>query len=844
MGPLWQDVRYGVRMLRKSPGFAAIALITLAIGIGANTIMFSLVNVLLLRPVQVKGLDELAVCQAENADWHFPYFAYMSLRDSNPVFTEVAGVGGLFPPATWARRDRAGEARRALTSCVSWNYFSFLGAVPAQGRWFLPEEEHPGAEPVVVLSYLSWQRCGLDPEMIGSHVLLNGKPFRVVGVAAREFTGTSLAGPDLWVPLGCYGLLLSAWRTVSEEAMHYPSVIPIGRLKPGLAMEEAQARIQALAPSLRSDYPQWWAREGILRLSPPSRMGLIPLRPDGERLLSSSLSLCLLAVSTVVLLIACLNLGSMMIVQGTMRQREIAIRMAVGGCRWRIVRQLLLECLLMSLVGGALGCFIALGGIRAVNAWIGAARLPVAIPPSFMAELDGRVLIATLGFCALAAVLAGLKPALRLSRRDLIADLKESSGDVFRTPRRNGWAPRGWSVAGQTALSVVLVLGAALFTRSAMKAVRADSDFDFGGKLLIEIDLHAVGYDSIRGYRTCAAILDRLRALPGVEAVALSQESNFSGTGWFSGSVYEYVPGADRRPAGPPIVRNSMQYRVGVDYFRVLDLPLLQGRPFRELDRGADAEKVVIVDERLARQLRPDGNALGCLICWGHGPAAGTNAPHRVVGIVPQLRTASEDRRAVQGQLYTAVRETLLPSFLHVLARDRTLHGQEVLIRSLSQEIHRVAPELPVLSVTTLKERHQDDLFVWLTGLGARLAITFGAMALFLAALGMYGIKAHMVASRTPEIGIRMALGATRRDVMGMVLREGMVCMLAGALVGLAAGLTGARLIGNLFYGVHPLDPASIVLTVVLLGAASLLAGYLPARRAAKVDPMVALRYE
>jgi hypothetical protein len=294
------DVRYAGRMLRKSPGFTAIALVTVAIGIGANTIMFSLVNVLLLRPVPVHRIDELAVCQAEGADWHFPYAAYVELRERNPVFVDVAAVGGLCPPVTWTRSDRAGYARHVLTNCVSANYFSFLGVVPAYGRWFLPEEERHEAEPVVVLSYPAWQRSGGDPEMVGAQVLLNGRPFRVVGVASRGFTGTSLTGPDLWVPLGCYGALLSAWKPVANEAMHYPSVIPIGRRRPGLGLEAAQAQLQALVPALRSHYPRWWASQGVLKLSRPSRMSLVR---GVEGSVIFPCELCLMRPGT--LLIAC-----------------------------------------------------------------------------------------------------------------------------------------------------------------------------------------------------------------------------------------------------------------------------------------------------------------------------------------------------------------------------------------------------------------------------------------------------------------------------------------------------------------------------------------------------------
>jgi predicted permease len=841
---LINDIKYAFRMMHKHPGFTVIALITLAIGIGANTIMFSLVNMLYLRPVHVKSVDELAVCQAENADWHFPYEAYVELRENNPVFIDVAAVAGLQPAVTWALGGQGGNAKRPATNLVSSNYFSLLGVAPAYGRWFLPEEERYGTEPVVVLSYRTWQRAGADPQMIGTQVLLNNTPFKIVGVAPQEFTGASLIGPDLWVPLGCDRLLNPPWNTAANNAQPYPKVIPIGRLRPKLNLESAQAQIQALVPALREHYPTWWQRPGTLNLSHPGRMVLIiPLGPEKERLFYSLLSLGLMAVSGVVLLIACINLAGMMIVQGSSRRREIAIRMALGGGRLRIIRQLLIECLLMSLAGGVLGCLVAWTGTRAVNAWIASIRLPIEIPSAFIAGLDGRVLLGTLGFCVIAAVLFGLRPALNLSKRDVMTDLKESGRDALRSTYKKTWAPRGFSVMAQTALSVVLVMGAGMFTHSALKVVGALSDFDFRGKLLIEIDFQTAGTNSIQNQQKCITLINRLQALPGIESVATSRSCNFS-TAWPTGPVYEYTPGGDPKETRPKLALSSIQYNIGTNYFKTMGISLLQGRTFNELDRVTDAEEVVIIDEQLAYKLRPDGDALGCLIQYGPGNNYEKILPHRVVGIVQTLSTASEQKKSFQGQMYVPTREKLLPVYIHVLARNKTRQGEDTLIRNISQEIYSIDSQLPVITIETLKERYQGDEFVWLTGLGARLAVTFGAMALFLAALGIYAIKGYMVASRTPEIGIRKALGATRRNIILMVFREGSVLMLIGLGVGILVGLGLARLMESMFYDVSPVDPVSIVVTIVVLVLASLLAGLIPAHRAAKIDPMEALRYE
>jgi predicted permease len=841
MTTLWPDLRYAIRMLRKSPGFTAIALVTLAIGIGANTIMFSMVNVLLLRPTQVRGLDELALCRmGDLSRGAFPYSAYTDLRNDNPAFRDLMAHDSGLTFVTLARED---VARRALAMFVSANYFSFLGVTPAYGRAFLPQEERSGAEPVVVLSYRAWQRQGGDLGLVGTHLSINGTLFRVVGIAPERFTGTAVLGPDLWLPLGSFGLVGHlGQRKPSDrpsDLWDYPTVAPVGRLKPGLTMAAAQVRLQSLAPRLKENLPRWWKDSDTLRLSRPPR--LTPFSDGDDRKPAVGISLFLMSVSGVVLLIACLNLANMVVIHGTARHREMAIRRAIGGGRLRIVRQLLIESLLLAIFGGALGLVLAFWGTRILNTWVAAARFPIDPAGSLRTSLDVRVLMATLGFCLMATVLSGLRPALGLSRRDVVNDLKESGGGMLRSTR-GARRPHGWSVVCQIALSVVLVMAATMFTRSSVNALRPNPDFDLDGKLLIEVDPLAGGYSRAGGAQLCEALAEHLRTLPGILAVALSDGFPLGERCERGSQLAECAPGVTNETEVSLRPSKSVYtlYAVGADFFESMGMPLLQGRAFERLDCSPDAEKVVIIDELLARRLRPAGSALGCLIQYGR---LSWSAPCRVVGIAPHLRTVSDSQEDCP-QIYAPMTTGRLPTYIHLRVAQVSRRVEAGLLARIPGEIRQVEPRLPILSATSLADSHRNNPFVWLAATGARMAIGFGAMALFLAALGIYAVKGFMVASRTSEIGIRKALGATHGNIIGMVLREGMMLTLVGLIVGLLLGLAAARLIGSLLYGVRPVDPISMAMTVVLLSVAALLAGYLPARRAARVDPMVALRCE
>jgi putative ABC transport system permease protein len=836
---LINDLKYAFRMLRKKPGFTAIALVTLAIGIGANTIMFSVVDTLLFRPLPVRDPDRLVRCEFNELRLVF-YAGYVFLRDNNRVFSDLIAnsyYGGV--PATLVRD---GSVMPVAPMFVTANYFTALGMAPLYGRTFLPEEEVGGAEPVVVLSYRTWQRLGAEPEIMGTYVRLNGALFRIIGVAPKTFTGTAVVSPDVWLPLGTGGLVCKWYREKPEkpdERWYYAPSVLVGRLKPGVSLSEAQAELQSMLPRLKQMYPRPYKERIMFRLRPLPRLNAGGV--DNDRPVLDRISLGLMGISGVVLLIACLNLASMIVVQGGGRQREIAIRAAIGGGRLRIMRQLLIESLLLAVFGGILAVAVALWGIRVLKLWATMGHLPMQLGEAIASgiALDVRVLAATLSFCLIATVLFGLKPALRLSGRDLCGDLKESGRGVLQATRTRRWfVPRGLSVLCQMALSVALVMCATLLARTALRAVRAEPSFGLDGKVIVSVKTVAGGYSIAQAKQACETLAERLQDLPEIQAVGLSRKSpvDLGWWPWCVERVVEYAPGGTDETSGGLLTKALHRYEVNGDYFKAMGIRLSQGRAFRPLDSAPDAEEVVIIDELLARKLRPEGSALGCLIEYG-------DDPRRVVGIVPNLRSAWGNGQN-QPHVYEPIKAHHVPESIHLQARSMAPGAEAVLVRSIGARIREIDPRLPVLSVASLVDRHRNHPTVLLMRVIARLAVMFGAMALFLAGIGLYAVKSHMVASRTPEIGIRMALGATRRDILTLVLRQGAISTFVGLLVGTLLAIVMTRVIRTAVQGISTIDLVSIVVTVALLTATSLLAAYIPVRRALRVDPKIALQYE
>ncbi|MBP7050622.1 MAG: ABC transporter permease [Phycisphaerae bacterium] len=824
----WQDVRYALRILSKSPGFTAIALVTLAIGIGANTIMFSVVNgLLLLRPANVKDPDRLVGCCVRptymSSFWHSQYLA---MRDDNPVFSDLTGFS-----ADEVNLRYGEESKRAEGFFVPSNYFSTLGAAPLLGRDFLAGEDELDAQAVAVLAHQCWERYGADPDILGKELYVDGWPCRVVGVMPKGFTGTSLVGPDVWLPLGVRYQTVPAddrmkrWPERFDLDCKYPLMKLIGRLKPGLDLDAAQAQLAPLA-----------ARWSVKRPLYLDHLPRLSFGVSDDRLWLVGVSAFLLGASLFILLIACLNLANMHLVQGASRRRELAIRMAMGGSRWRVMRQLLVESLLLAVLGGTAGLLLAFWGMRVLNVSLGTLRLPAAVGLALQAGFDLRVFGATLAFTTIAALLSGLWPAVRLSRRCVAADLKEVRGSVFRSSgRTRRVVPAGLSVAGQIALSVVLVLGASLFAHSAVRAAYVTPGYSLDAKLLISMDLDGTRSGDMERLQLCQRLIDRVSALPGVQTCGLSNVVPF---GDFHGIDYVALVGQETPDEDDDFEtmtrrgKKVLAQAVAGDYFQSVGLPLLQGRYFTPLECDTGAP-VVIVDEMLARQLRPDGDVLGCLV----------SGAREIVGIVPSVRQGVL-KKDKEPYVYRPLGAKVSSAFLCVRLANTTRAVETSLLQQIPKEIRAVDPQISVLSAARLADHHRNGPDMWIVGMLAKLSIASGIVALFLAGLGIYGVKGYMVASRTPEIGIRMALGATSRGVLAMVLCDGAVLTIVGLAVGMSVALTVTRFVRSVLCGVDPIDPLSITATVILLAGTSLLASYVPARKAAKTDPMVALRCE
>jgi predicted permease len=838
MNSLQQDVRYGVRLLVKNPGFTAIAVLVLSLGIGANTAVFSIVNALILQPIPSDGEDVVGIYNRDTAlpDRYrsFSFAEYVQLRAGSEVFSDV-----MAHTLTMAGVTEGDNTRQSFAAIVSSSYFSTLGTRLAAGRVFNADEERPGSDiPVVIAGHQFARKAEIEPAAaVGKSIRINGRDYTVIGVAPEGFAGTmAIVAPEIWLPLGVYERVSDdVFRDASTSGLADPTtreLMLVGKLRPGLRAADAAPLLATATARLRSADPAGSATHALMVQKLP-RMS-VNTRPQTDTGPAAASAL-LMGMAALVLLISCLNLANMLLARGTARRKEIALRLALGARRGRIIRQLLTESLLLAIAGAAGGLLLAIWGTRLLTATL-LPVLPMVL--TFDSSPDQNVLAATMAFAVVSTIVAGLGPAWKVTRPDLIQDLKEQASESSGGRR---FSLRNALVVGQVALSLALLTASGLFMRGAVKASAADPGFALDG-VLAKVSPALGGYDETRSRAAMRQILQRVRSTAGVQAASAASLVPF-------GDIREgrRVQKAGTPPAAPgqepPGVEATFTV-ITADYFGALRLPVTRGRGFslteEESPRGA---KVVIIDEPLARRLFGDADPLGERVQVVEENAAAPDALE-IVGVVAGVRDDMFDK-APEPHVYLPYGQAYRGTMnIHVRLAQPGAAQESAMLGTLRQEIRATDPAVPLLSLKTLRQHRDGGAAIWAVNSGARLFTVFGGVALLLAVVGVYGVKSYVVSRRTREIGVRMALGATPSNVLWLVLREGLVLTAAGVALGLCLSWGTARLISGMLYEVSALDPLVFATAPVLLTLSALAASYVPARRATRVLPLTALRSE
>ncbi|HKE87076.1 MAG TPA: ABC transporter permease [Vicinamibacterales bacterium] len=816
-----QDVRFALRTLRRSPGFTLTAIVTLALGIGVNSGMFSLVNGLLLRPLYerpdlVVGISARSTT-ADGGNRGISYPNYLDLRDgTTDIFADLAafsiGFVGL---------DAGDGARRTLAVGATDDYFRVVGQPLALGRTLTAGESRPGAAArVAVVSYSLWERRGASPHIVGQTVRVDGDPFTVIGVMARGFTGTSIPGPEIWVPLSTQARL---------DARDAHSLSVVGRRRDGVAVESVPPALATVASRLEQAFP---AINGGLTFEIAEPMRLLFMPGPGSRARTALLSLLLMIMPAIVLLVACLNLADLLLARGHVRRQELAIRASLGGGRWRLTRQLLTEGALLSLIGGAVGLWLSTWGTSAAVAALRPV-LPVALALPEIA-IDWRVLTGTIAFSLMASLIFGVWPAWALTGRAVITDLKRQGGERGRQP--GGIRVGNALVVAQVALSLLLLTAAGLFLMSAVAAATADPGFRVDGGVVAEVDPTLAGYDQARARGFHLALVDRMRTVPGVEAVTTASAVPFSSFG-------------DSRlvsPAGSTgdNAVDSLFAVVGRDYARMLRLPMLAGRDFNDAElTSASTERVAIVDDALAQRMWPNESAIGRQIQLRESERSPNGPAVRIIGIMPAVKhSLSTPRPFPHVYVPLGQQDGIGAMTLQLRVADR--QDAHTMLSIIARVVREIDARVPVLRLNTRRDDLDSSIEVTIFRGGARVCAVFGAIALLLAVIGVYGVKSYLVSRRTREFGIRIATGAHPRALLWQVLREGSRITAIGIAIGLVLAIGAGRILRSILYGVNAIEPVVLVTAPLILIGASLLASLLPALRATRVDPTVALRAE
>lgn len=843
MQTLWQDIRYGLRMLAKNPGFTAVAVATLALGIGANTAIFSLVNAVMLEALPVQHPEQLVVprwsahewpqntgtssfgdCRSQNRDRPGPNSGGCSL--SYPIFKEIRAQKDLFSNvaafAGPAELDLSGNGAASMTSgeLVSGDYFQTLGVRAAMGRTLEPSDEEPNAAPVVVLNYGYWQSAfGGSAAAIGKTIRLNNVAFTIVGVADPGFTrltpGKTL---DMWLPLTQLVPLGLRWGGQSLEARNWWLTL-VGRLEPGMAPRRAEAALSLLFRNdvLHGEKPAMKETDEPKILLVPAQSALTGFRAN----FGKPLYLLMGAVG-IILLIACANVAGLMLARATAREKEMAVRLALGAGRGRVIQQLLTESVMLSVTGAVLGVFVAFWGATGLAEFLGTNLYH---PFNLDLHPDARVLLFTIGVALLTGIGFGLAPAFRGTRVDVAPTLKENAGSL--SAGRNAGGRRfglGSSlVVAQVALSMVVLIGAGLLLRTIEKVKSINPGFDTRNVLLFSIDPTLAGYKENNIQNVYDELTRRLAALPGVVSASYSSDALLDGGLWTEDLKIE-------GQKGDGTVEVQM-LAVGPEFFETMHIPLAAGRTLNAADMRVKQE-VALVNQAFARKYLESRNPLG--LHFGGGDP-GEKLDKEIVGVVADTKY-DDMRKADQPTTYVPLKNGQLTFAL------RTAGAPGALISGVRKTVNEVDSNLPVFQVRT--QTQTIDRLLFSERLVARLTSLFGLLGLLLACIGLYGLLSYEVARRTREIGIRTALGAQRRDVLQMVIRQGLVLIAVGLGAGVLAAYFAMRFLQSLLFGVRATDPLTFAAVCGLLVLVGVLACYIPARRATRVDPMVALRYE
>jgi predicted permease len=815
---LGRDTRLALRTLRHSPGFAITAIVTLALGIGVNTAMFTLVNGVLLRPLYQQPGDVVAVLHRSTTPGAgyrgISYPNYLDLREGTASLFANLSASSLF----FVGLDAGEGMRRALASAVAANYFDTFGGALALGRPFTPGEEGLGDNAhVAIISHAFWQQQGGDPEMLGRSVRINGDVFTVVGITREGFTGPGIPGPEVWMPLG-------------TGARNFHQLTVVGRLREGVARDSVAPALATVGRRLEQAFPD--VNKGYtFELTAPPRLLFMP--GPGSGAMAASIAAALMIMPAIVLLVACLNLADLLLARGHVRRKELAIRASLGGGRGRLTRQLLTEGLLLSLAAGAAGLLLSMW---ATGVLIAALRpvLPAAVSLPAL-DLDWRVLSMTVAFSLMAVLVFGAWPAWNATGRATVTDLKSHIGEEGRQP--GGIRLGRMLVVAQVALSVLLLASGGLFLMSALSAATANPGFRLDGGILVEIDPELGGYDDEPARQAHLALVNRVRTVPGVEAVSI-------------GSSFPFSSQSDSRDVAPADVADAQSRNVGAvftivgrDYARVLGLPILAGRDFSdgELLPGR-SERVAIIDDVLAQRLWPGESALGRQIQFLDERQPEARGPMQVIGIVPAVNHSLGDPRP-SPHVYVPLGQHFESAMtLHIRVVDES--AERAMLATIARVIREADERMPIVRRETWRDHIHQGFDVWLYRAGARVFLAFGVIALLLAVIGVYGVKSYLVARRTREFGIRLATGAQPRALLWQVLWEGGRTTLVGIAIGLVLAVVAGRILQGILYGVNSVEPIVLVTAPLILLAASLVASLMPALRATKVDPTVALRAE